>query len=531
MPRKHGGLGSPFQFAIIKAYLTESYAYLPDRFYRPLKLDKEFSAMRHTSFIVAALFPLLLTACGGEASDHATPSMLKKTGHQTRASEHSLTATQYTPLLQQVYLAFFGRPADPAGLQFFAGALSAGGAPESLGAFADVYGRDPTVTAVIDSFASSPESEKLYAGDNAAFITAIYRSLFNRVPDVAGKAFWTSAMDRGAITRGNAVLAIMGGALASDRTILEKKLNAATRFTQELSSPFLSGAYSGYDANAVVREMLSTVSDTTNMDLFANVISATISRLASPERKTCNATTQYDQVNSDFVFGDYRVRNDMWGVLAGFVSPATAFTQCMSSAQISEDAIKMSWQWQFAHDAKVTGLSGYPGVIYGWNPGEPKSTNAVLPAPVTALAGLEVEYDMSITSTGYVQTFFDLYFTSGPAPSLATMTHEVSISIRAPQWVGAHTRVGSPLIDGQQYDVYVGKTSLPHANAIIWVSRKDHLSGRLRLDEIVAYMVSKGLVSQTEYLSSIEFGTEPSGGEGAVNVSSYRIVKPTAMRK
>jgi hypothetical protein len=238
-----------------------------------------------------------------------------------------------------------------------------------------------------------------------------------------------------------------------------------------------------------------------------------ISSAFYPTQQTCKATRPYDAASPDFVIGEYRVRNDMWGVQLGWVQPPSAFTQCMTATQLSANSFTASWNWSFASNAVVNILSGYPGFIYGWNPGEPKSTTAAMPVAVGNIGALAVTYDVAITTTGHAQTFFDLYFASTAVPSLATMTHEVSISI------------GATTIDGQAFEVYLGHTSLPQADQIVWIAKPDILKGTLNVKKFTDYMLSKGLIKPSEFLTSIEFGTEPGGGTGAVTVKYYSVTR------
>ncbi|MFO1160139.1 MAG: DUF4214 domain-containing protein [Reyranellaceae bacterium] len=77
----------------------------------------------------------------------------------------------------QLYVAYFGRAADPVGLDYWVTQLNGG----------------LSLTAIANSFAVQPEATALYSylaapavGDPAAFVKAIYNDLFNRDPDAAG---------------------------------------------------------------------------------------------------------------------------------------------------------------------------------------------------------------------------------------------------------------------------------------------------------------------------------------------------------
>ncbi len=222
---------------------------------------------------------LLLGACGGGNGNTGAPGATVLAGSVQRAAAQPPVAADYFDVLQHVYVGYFGRPADPAGLRFYANVTLAGDAPTDIVAMATAYNSNPAVKNLIDSFGTSQESQDLYPGDNGTFITAIYHNLFNREPDAAGKQFWVNAITSGAMTRASACLAIMAGARASDVDIINKKSTVAGNFAAALISPEQLAAYSGLSANVVVRTMLSAVDLDTDVNAFAPTIAATIAIL------------------------------------------------------------------------------------------------------------------------------------------------------------------------------------------------------------------------------------------------------------
>ena len=87
-------------------------------------------------------------------------------------------------LIGQLYVGYFGRAADPDGLNYWIGQLNAG---MSLQAIANSFAVQPEATALY-SYLAAPE-----VGDPAAFVTAIYQDLFNRGPDAGGLAYWATS--------------------------------------------------------------------------------------------------------------------------------------------------------------------------------------------------------------------------------------------------------------------------------------------------------------------------------------------------
>lgn len=228
--------------------------------------------------IVACTSVALLSACGGSAPDPVpAQNMTLATAVTVQATAvqqaQTAPAAAYHDLLQRIYVAYFGRPADPAGLAYWAGQYSAFGLPATMGEVSTAYAGNATLKQFVDFFGASGESAALYPGDNAVFVTAIYQNLFNRAPDPAGLAYWVDVLNRGLMTRPIAALYIMGGAQNADVTVINKKVDVAKRFTDSLNTEARRVAYQGEYASALARAMLRNVGAATNAAAFPGVAS------------------------------------------------------------------------------------------------------------------------------------------------------------------------------------------------------------------------------------------------------------------
>ncbi|HZV64044.1 MAG TPA: DUF4214 domain-containing protein, partial [Telluria sp.] len=190
-------------------------------------------------------------------------------------------AADYNAAVQQIYVAYFGRPADVGGLAWHAGVLLAAGAPTDVVALSQAYGSNAALKAEIDSFGSSKESADLYPGDNGQFVSAVYRNLFGREADAPGKAYWVGQIDAGAITRANAAISLMAGSQGTDLTIVNNKTKVAGSFTAAIVTPVQNQGYDGLAANVVVRTMLGNVGATTDPIAFNASVKSTIAGLAA----------------------------------------------------------------------------------------------------------------------------------------------------------------------------------------------------------------------------------------------------------
>lgn len=97
---------------------------------------------------------------------------------------------------------------------------------------------------IAQSFSAQTESKNLYpyladplaAGFNGtqAFVDAIYKNLFNRLPDAAGESYWTGQLINGVSTAGNAILNIIGGATGNDLLTVNNKLTVGNYSDSQL---------------------------------------------------------------------------------------------------------------------------------------------------------------------------------------------------------------------------------------------------------------------------------------------------------
>lgn len=148
--------------------------------------------------------------------------------------------------IQGIYLALFGRPADPIGLTFFNNATNNG---------ADL--------AAIGDLSSTPEYQNRFVGQTPVqIINSIYISLFGRPAELEGLTFFANALANGTFTINNIAIAILDGAQGSDLVTVNNKIAAANAFTAAIDTPEELVGYQGEAAAASGRAFISTVTDT-----------------------------------------------------------------------------------------------------------------------------------------------------------------------------------------------------------------------------------------------------------------------------
>lgn len=220
----------------------------------------------------------LLGGCGAATDAEPAPRALANRAYGATATSSD---DAYRSLVQQVYMGYFGRPADPGGLAYYSESFRQASAPTTLAALIQAYGSNPTVHDLVDSFGNSAESRDLYPGNNDVFITEIYRNLFNRDPDAAGRAYWVDNLNQRRMTRANAVLVIMAGALQGDAALIDTKTLVASAFTAALDTPLRMQGYNGDAAVAQVRTFMRGVGAGTTADSFQAPISTLVDSLGN----------------------------------------------------------------------------------------------------------------------------------------------------------------------------------------------------------------------------------------------------------
>lgn len=151
----------------------------------------------------------------------------------------------YTDLVQQLYIAYYGRPADPTGLAAWVEALT------------KVNG---DTSKIIASFADSAESKALYNGTSTvSFVNQIYNNVLGRDADITGLTGYAKLIDTGALTRSELALVILKNVSGTDVALAANKLAAAKAFTAAIDTAAEVLKYTGDTAAQQARDFLKAV--------------------------------------------------------------------------------------------------------------------------------------------------------------------------------------------------------------------------------------------------------------------------------
>lgn len=184
--------------------------------------------------------------------------------------------SQYTASIQQLYVAYFGRPADAGGLAFWEGKVAAA---------------NGSTAAISAAFAASAEYTTAYAGKSAVeTVNQVYVNLFGHDADPSGLLFWANALQNKLITIDNVVTAIATGAQGTDKVAYDSKVAAATAFTAALDT---TPEILGYSTAAIpaAKAFIATVTDEATLATAVAAIDTTVATVVAAGTPATPATT------------------------------------------------------------------------------------------------------------------------------------------------------------------------------------------------------------------------------------------------
>lgn len=173
--------------------------------------------------------------------------------------------------LQQLYIAYLGRAADPGGFNYW---------------LTDVAAGNTTLEQVRSNFVNEqPEYSELYGNlSREDTVVTIYRNLFGREPDAGGAEYWIKG--GGATVNADQLLvAFLNGSSARDKLVIDNKVTVATAYTAASGDNY---------SPASAKSTIATVNEHQTSVLAAlNSITATFPNADAPGTHTLTAAADF----------------------------------------------------------------------------------------------------------------------------------------------------------------------------------------------------------------------------------------------
>lgn len=215
--------------------------------------------------------------------------------------------------IQQIYIALFGRPADPTGLAYWN----------------QVTNNGADLSQMLATLASLPEYTSRFNGLNTVQqVNSIFNALFGRDADLAGLTYFAGQIQAGNLTLSTLAVNILDGAQGTDAQIVANKVTAATNFTAALDTGAEILAYSGNAGITAGTSFLNGITTDATSIPNATATAAAITTLTQSNSGGTPGQTFTLTTGTDNVTGT--ANND---TIAGLVS-ATAGQSTLSSSDV-----------------------------------------------------------------------------------------------------------------------------------------------------------------------------------------------------
>ena len=236
------------------------------------------------------------------------------------------------------------------------------------------------------------------------------------------------------------------------------------------------------------------------------------------------AQTSQDWGSIPFGNGECAVVNNTWNRAAA----GMGFEQSVFLEEVSGKTIT-GWRWR-APWHLFTRVVSQPEIVCGNKPWDPK-TRPDGGFPFRAGSKhLSAEFEVKVRARGVYNVVFSLWGVSAEPASRKNITHEIMIWTDRVGQSPAGQRVDSMSVDGTTYDVYIEKhqTDASGENANTWtyvafVAQKPVSHGPIEIHEFIDYLLRRGTLNNTDYLTSLEFGNEISQGAGLTEIHDFAI--------
>lgn len=183
-----------------------------------------------------------------------------------------------------------------------------------------------------------------------------------------------------------------------------------------------------------------------------------------------------------------------------------------------------TFSWAMPYTTKSnTPILAYPEVIFGVPPlganaKNPTDTAAVFPVRVGDLVSLVADQDVSFSgNVGGFNVAYDIWFTSVPNGDRSTVTNEVMVWVHKGDVSTWGTAVGTYEANGITATIYHRDTY----TAVVF--DQDLPSAKLDLTAIFHTLTNLGIMSDNEYLASVELGAEVVSGVGSLTINNLDL--------
>jgi hypothetical protein len=238
----------------------------------------------------------------------------------------------------------------------------------------------------------------------------------------------------------------------------------------------------------------------------------------SCQASTCTSgMSQLDYTRTQYasIFQNkYWINNNLWAI-SGATGWQGIWDTCTSGNTIGWGT---DWSWSGGANNEV---KSYASAVLGWHWGW-KINGTGLPVQISANKNVTCGWTYRVTPGQTIDVSYDLFAHNSTSPGYADQpTDEIMIWLYRAGGAGPIGGVDSTTsIGGASWEVHKGSTGV--WNVYSYVRTTNATSGAtLNLMDFLKDVVSKGWMSSSKYLTSIQAGTEVFVGTGRLDTDSY----------
>ena len=183
--------------------------------------------------------------------------------------------------MQLLYAAYYGRPGDAGGIQFWQAKIAESNfsySPRAGDGLTEL--ERPLYDRLVSDFGNSIESQRLYAGKSAtASVDSVYNYCFGRkaeIDPITGQNYWVGKLERREVTLSQLAAEVALGAQGQDLTFLESRILSADLFYSSMDTFPEQAAYSTDATATLARNWLTQFGGTLATSVQAEQIVQTI---------------------------------------------------------------------------------------------------------------------------------------------------------------------------------------------------------------------------------------------------------------
>lgn len=224
----------------------------------------------------------------------------------------------------------------------------------------------------------------------------------------------------------------------------------------------------------------------------------------------------------------YYLFNNMWGSkTAGSGYWQTIY---INKYYNSNSACNLGWNWNWPAGSSTSSVKAYPAIVYGWHWTSGYGTSTSLPVRLWDNYNVRTSVTYRLNATGTYNAAYDLWFHNTNLASWGSKpTQEVMIWLNNTNAGPAGSYVETVTIGDTSWKVYKGWITANSStgegwNVFSFVRSSNTSDTTLNLKNFTDYLVyTKKWMSNSEYLSSVEFGNEIFWGTGGMYITKYSV--------